>query len=184
MTDALEIIFILDASGSMGENDGTRKTITCFNEFLAQQQALVDCKPVKLTLVSFNNTSRTIYKSMDISSVPPLTEKDYVPEGTTRLYDTVMSVINLMVADVRDGLLVILTDGLDHHSTEFQASDVLVKTKELREQKGWATLYLASGLPEMDVAKKMGMEGRTYTDSADAFQTLSQRICEYRKTPQ
>ncbi|MBR6351605.1 MAG: hypothetical protein IKR93_04715, partial [Firmicutes bacterium] len=71
--DITEVVFILDASGSMYEL--TDDTIGGFNSMLDKQKA--SGNRVLVTTVTFNDTSSTLHDRVPISEVPKMTRESY-----------------------------------------------------------------------------------------------------------
>ena len=86
MNEAIkEIVFIVDKSGSMSglESD----TIGGFNAMLKEQQAQPG--DAVITTVLFDNNYELLHDRIDIHSVTPLTEKEYLVGGSTALLDAI-----------------------------------------------------------------------------------------------
>ena len=94
-----EIIFVIDASGSMAHLTGD--TIGGFNGFIESQKAL-DGKAT-LTTVLFDSNWKILHDGIDIQEVKPLTKEDYVAGGMTAMLDAIGEVIN-KVQDRHDDL--------------------------------------------------------------------------------
>lgn len=78
----MELVFILDRSGSMGglESD----TIGGFNSMIQKQQK--EEGEVNVTTVLFDDQIDVIHDRFPLSVVQPLTEEDYFVRGTTALF--------------------------------------------------------------------------------------------------
>ena len=86
----MEVVFILDRSGSMAGLE--KDTIGGFNAMLEKQrrgegQALI-------STVLFSNESAVIHDRVDAREVPPLTEREYFVCGCTALLDAVGGAIH------------------------------------------------------------------------------------------
>jgi hypothetical protein len=90
--DYTHITVIIDRSGSM--ESIRADTIGGFNAFLKQQQA--EPGTATLTLVQFDsgNPYEVIHGFAPIRTVPELTERTFVPRGTTPLFDALGRGIN------------------------------------------------------------------------------------------
>ncbi len=80
-----ELVFIVDRSGSMSGLE--RDTIGGFNAMLKEQQA-VEGEAV-VTTVLFDDKYELLHDRIDIRAIAPLTDKDYIVQGTTALLDAV-----------------------------------------------------------------------------------------------
>ena len=92
----VEIVFILDRSGSMGglEND----TIGGYNSFIQNKKDL----NAKLTTVLFDNQIEVLHDRVDIKKVKKLTDKDYYVRGSTALMDAIGFTINKISPIAKD----------------------------------------------------------------------------------
>ena len=82
--DLLEVIAILDMSGSMGGIQSD--TIGGFNAYLDQLKSNPDFETL-MTLVFFNNTNQTIFYRKNVKEIGHITTKEYCPGGGTALLD-------------------------------------------------------------------------------------------------
>jgi uncharacterized protein YegL len=191
------IVFVLDESGSMA--DIKSDTIGAFNNFIKEQrkvEGLADC-----TLVKFNTKIEKVYENQSIQEAPLLDDNSYKPTTWTRLYDAIGQTIKQVKDNIKEThedekpskvLFVILTDGKENRSTEFNKKDVLEKIKK-REAKGWNFIYLGANQDAMEEGGKIGIgKMNTVTWSADskgintAFMSASNYAAKYRsaKSPE
>ncbi len=89
-SDYTHITLVLDRSGSMESMRGD--AIGGFNTFLKDQQAAPGI--ASLTLVQFDDRYEKPYEFAPLPSVEPLTEKTFVPRGSTALLDAVGQAID------------------------------------------------------------------------------------------
>ncbi len=153
----VEIVFILDKSGSMESHK--RATISGFNEYMGTLKK--DKKTdyiVSLTL--FDTVVKKLYKMESISEIDPLTERNYKPSGSTALYDAAMSTI----IDAEQGLdkktkilCVIMTDGEENSSKEYTENHFRSKVKELEAKGNWTFVYLGANQDAYAVAQRYGI---------------------------
>jgi len=185
------IIYVLDESGSMG--DIKSDTIGAFNNFIREQkkvEGLADC-----TLVKFNTKIEKVYENQSIQDSPLLDETTYKPSTYTRLYDAIGHTIDNVKAKLKDMhedekpakvLFIILTDGKENRSTDFNKTQVFEKIAK-REKKGWNFIYLGANQDAMDEGGKIGIKQfNTVTWSADskgvktAFMSANNYATKYR----
>ena len=130
----VELVFILDRSGSMGglESD----TIGGYNSMLSKQKKEKTGK-VSVTTVLFDDQYELLYNQVPIEKVSPMTEKEYYVRGSTALLDaigkTVMQVkANQDKKEIKDKVLfVIITDGMENASREYRVEQVKKQGKFL-----------------------------------------------------
>lgn len=152
----LEIVFILDESGSMCNL--REDTIKGYNKILEEQKGK-EGKAI-VTAVAFNEFNRVIHNAEDIEKVKPITSKDYHPDGCTALYDAIGSTI-AKVSERNDQagkvMFVIITDGMENASKEYgrRAIKTLVKAKE---EQGWEFLFLGANIDSFEAANDIGIK--------------------------
>jgi hypothetical protein len=164
MTDQnlTEIVCIVDRSGSMGSirNDA----IGGFNTFLEDQQKVKG--RCLLTFVQFDDIYEKVHDGVDIQKVPKLTDETYQPRGSTALFDAVGKTINEVGArlastpeDKRPGkvLVVILTDGHENASHEFNRQQIFDMVKVQRDTFSWEFIFLGAGIDAFDAGQQIGI---------------------------
>lgn len=155
-----DVLMVLDRSGSMYPLTGD--TIGGFNSMIKKyrEQKL----PVRVTTVLFNNKSSILHDRQDISSVRELTDKDYVASGTTALLDALGESLTRLAntPDVKDAkdtqvVVVIITDGRENSSTEYQKSTVKNMISDL-QNKGWKFMFLGANIDAVSEAGSLGID--------------------------
>lgn len=190
--DILDIIFIIDQSGSMFSL--TDSTINGFNSFLEEQQK--EKGKAYLTLILFNTTCNIIYNRVDIREVEPLTHKTYVPNGCTALYDAIGLALEkeeLVLNDTKLSemphkvLVNIITDGLENASREYSAKIINRKINELKE-KDWSFSFIGAEIDSFKEGSSIGIQKQdicSFTHSNvgvnSVYNTLSRDISNYRQ---
>lgn len=168
-----EIVFILDASGSMAPLRAD--TIGGFNTMLSEQKQNAD--KAYVSTVMFSDRQRVVHDRTDISKIPELTAADYTPMGCTALYDAVGSAIKHIsnihkyarAEDVpQKTLFVITTDGMENASRRYSAADVK-KLISKKEKKGWEFIFIGANIDAAAAASDIGIrEERAVNYHADA----------------
>lgn len=155
----MELVFILDCSGSMSglESD----TIGGFNAMLKKQagsEALV-------TTVLFNHELKVVHDRLAISGVKPMTEADYCACGCTALLDAVGKTVEHIktihkyarAEDVPEHTLVVITtDGMENASRQYTAAQVKALIEE-QKQRGWEFLFLGANIDAVQTAASFGI---------------------------
>ncbi len=159
--DITEVVFILDASGSMYEL--TDDTIGGFNSMLDKQKA--SGNRVLVTTVTFNDTSRTLHDRIPIGDVPKMTRETYQASGCTALLDAMGDAIHktmdihkyIRPEDVpAQTLFVITTDGMENASRKY-SSDEVKKLVEARTEAGWEFIFMGANIDAIETAKNYGI---------------------------
>ena len=156
-----EIVFILDASGSMSglESD----TIGGFNSLIEKNRE----EPGEATVstILFSNESRVLHDRLDIREVPRLTSRDYGCYGCTALLDAVGGAIKHvdLVQSVQPKgyradkvLFVITTDGMENASRRFTYPQVKSMIERHRKQ-GWEFLFIGANIDSAAEAESLGI---------------------------
>ena len=148
--EKVEIVFLLDRSGSMGglETD----TIGGYNSFIKSKKDL----DAKLTTVLFDDRIELLHDRVNINEVKKLTRKDYYVRGSTALMDAIGYTINKISKESKDKkvIFVITTDGLENSSREYSRSKI---KKMIKERKDWEFLYLGANIDSYDEADSIGI---------------------------
>ena len=160
-TELMELVFILDRSGSMGGLE--RDIIGGFNGMIAKQKASE--KKVNVTTVLFDDEVDIIHDRFPVEIIEPLTEKEYFVRGCTALLDAVGTAIEKM-ENVQKHLpekhragkiiFVITTDGLENSSEHYTQEQIRRKI-ELKKECGWEFLFLGANIDAGREAEKIGI---------------------------
>lgn len=191
-SDYTHINVILDRSGSM---QAVRSdVIGGFNAFLAEQKAVPGA--CTLTLVQFDGQDpyEVLRDFVPLTQVAPL-GAEYLPRASTPLYDAVGRGIvdtggrlaGMPEAD-RPGkvVFVIITDGLENASREFDRDQVLKMIQEQSERYAWQFVFLGANQDALAEGAKIGVaaaNAMTY-DAAKAgcvMRELGANVRAYRR---
>ena len=156
-----EIIFVIDASGSMANLVGD--TIGGFNGFIESQKTLEG--KATLTTVLFDSTWKILHDGIDIHEVKPMTTSDYCAGGMTAMLDAIGEIIN-RVQDRHDELkeekpdnvlFVITTDGEENSSHKFNKSQIEKMIKHQTYGHGWKFMFLGANMDAVKEAESIGI---------------------------
>lgn len=193
MNDRSHIAVILDRTGSM--NSIREDVIGGFNAFLRAQQA--EPTPATFTLVQFDSQDpyEVVQPVGPIAAAQPLTLDTYVPRASTPLYDaTGRGILDLeaMLARLPDSerpgkiIFVIVTDGEENASREFDRAQVLALIKA-KKQLGWEFVFLSADPTSFHDAKRLGIKDearllfkKSRQGNDRAWSSVSDKMSRYR----
>lgn len=192
------IAVILDRTGSM---ESIRDdTIGGFNTFLNQQKA--EPGLATLTLVQFDSQDpyEVIHQYMLLGMVPELTRKTFVPRASTPLLDAMgRGIIDLekSLAELKEDqrpsrvVMVIITDGQENSSREFNKKQIEKMIKAKQEKCDWQFVFLSADLSAIEEALSSGVQAsaamafdKDAQGMANAWSSASNRIADYRASRQ
>lgn len=174
-----ELIFILDRSGSMHHLESD--TIGGYNSFLDQQRA--EEGEAQVTTVLFDDKYEILHDCVDIKQVQPITRKEYYARGSTALLDAIGKTIkevehrqNFTAEDEtpEKTMVVIITDGLENASREYDLDTVKKMVTAQQEKHGWEFIFLGANIDAVKTAKGFGISAdRAVNYHADAVGTAA-----------
>lgn len=178
---SLEILFIIDKSGSMSDKETVDSIIEGFNRVIKEQKAI----PGKVTVstILFNWWSTFLHNRVPLEDVKEMTSRDYLPTGGTALLDAVGTGINRIFTRQQETpenqrpektLVVIMTDGQENSSYQFKRSTVKRMITLLQEKRNWEFIYFGANVNHFAEAKDLGID----SDHAWAFETNEESIKE------
>lgn len=160
MKDYTEILIILDRSGSM--ISCASDTIGGFNSYIQEQQK--SNPTARLSLITFSSSPKTIYENVSVKDIDEL--KDYVPMGSTAMYDAVgMGItklgqrLNEMPENDRPNkvICVIITDGEENDSRKYNQQQIKDMITEQTNKYNWEFVYLGANQDSWEVSKSIGI---------------------------
>jgi len=160
---------ILDRSGSM--NACASETISGFNEQIQRIRELEKNYPeqeIRINLTLFNHEVSFPFFNEKTSALRDLNEKTYLPDGMTALYDGIgMSVARLKKEVIDDDpfidtrvYVVILTDGYENASHEYNRENISGMIKKLESTGRWSFSYLGATPDAVDIAVSLNIRRR------------------------
>ena len=184
MKTRIHNLIILDESGSM--ESIKRAAINGMNETvqsIRDAQKKHDDQEHIVSLVSFNSSEiKGIYDCVPVSEVKELTDKEYVPDCCTPLYDAMGLSLNHLRAKVNDEdkvLVTIITDGEENSSSEYNSAAIKALVDSLKE-KGWVFAYIGANQDVLKVVQTISITNVMNFSSTD-FGTTS-AIASLRKS--
>jgi len=188
-----EIICIIDSSGSMDliKNDA----IGGFNSFLEEQKKLPG--EATLTLIQFNTDYNVIHENKPLSDVNPISDKDYIPMGSTALLDAVGKTVDSTgrrLANTPEEnrpekvIVAILTDGQENASRSYDLSKISDMISHQKEKYSWEFIFLGANQDAFAEAAKIGIDSKDTINFAatndgirTAYSNMSDSVRAYRK---
>lgn len=164
------IVLLLDRSGSMASIQDA--TISGINEFLTKQKAVPGDATVTLAL--FDDRYDLIHDFVPLNDVPALTRETFVPRGWTALLDATGKTLNNVgskLAALPEALrpskviFVIVTDGAENYSKEFNLNQVRSMITTQRDTYSWEFVFLGANIDAVTVGGSLGipaMSSMTY----------------------
>lgn len=158
----MEVVFILDRSGSMGglEED----TIGGFNSMIRKQKE--EDGEAYISTVLFDDRSEVLYDRVPINKVEPMNERQYYVRGCTALLDALGGAIHHIgnvhrYAREEDRpektLFIITTDGMENSSHQYSYTQVKKMVEKQKEKYGWEFLFLGANIDAIEVANRFGI---------------------------
>lgn len=170
--------FVVDRSGSMGSIK--KETIDNFNEQIGTLKALQEKYPEEqyyVTLCLFDHEINTIYKDKPLNEVEKLNDETYIPRGSTSLHDA----IGFTISDLKErnrkelnekeneALIVILTDGYENTSKEWNGKKVANLIQEVDKKENWTVSFIgASKESALQASQTLGIANTTYVDTSNS----------------
>lgn len=184
------IALILDRSGSM--NGREADVIGGVNQFLADQKALAE--PASVAFVRFDTEVERFRSMTALENVEPLTDTEFRPRGSTALLDAVGQTIVALDEDWKTeqpdrAILVIVTDGEENASQEFNREKVK-SLIEAREASGlWSVIYLGANVDAFAEGASLGVRSantasylNTQSGTAGLYRSLSNSVATMRSS--
>lgn len=160
--NGMELVFILDRSGSMQglESD----TIVGFNSMLEQQKK----KPGKarVSTILFDDRIEVLHNRVKLEEAKPITSKEYYVRGRTALLDAIGSAICYIGkchASIpseklpKHTLFVIITDGMENSSHCYSAQQIKKMIQHRKEKYRWEFLFLGANIDAVETAGQIGI---------------------------
>lgn len=163
-----EIVFILDASGSMAGLEAD--TVGGFNSLIEKNRE--EPSEATVSTILFSDGSRVLHDRLDIREAPALTRADYRCCGCTALLDAVGGAIGHvdLVQRVQPRghaadrvLFVITTDGMENASRRFTYPQVKKMIEQHRE-RGWEFLFIGANIDAAAEASHLGIASERAAD--------------------
>ena len=151
MKKKLDVVFVLDKSGSMSGSE--EHTITSFNEYLAKEKK--NTFETRISTILFSDTYSYLYDKVPASKVKKLTSKEYYVEGCTALYDALGHGICMMDhSDTDQVLFIIITDGYENASREYHKDQI---KRMIEDHSNWEFIYIGADIDSYATGGEIGI---------------------------
>ncbi len=192
--DLVEMVFILDRSGSMSglESD----TIRGFNGFIEKQRKLPG--EAIISTVLFDHDFEVLHNRANIQTISPLTTEEYFVRGSTALLDAIgRSILKIVSVYKKTNeknqpektVFIITTDGMENASREFSSRKIKEMIEYQKEKYNWEFIFLGANIDAVETAREFGINSdRAATFHSDKDGTslnyliIDQTISELRMT--
>lgn len=196
MTDMnlTEIVCVLDRSGSMATI--IDDAIGGFNAMLKdqQKQSRDDGTAANMTIAMFDHQYMVVAENKPVERVEPFCRRSYVPRGSTALLDAVGRTIDdvgrrlqTTQEEKRPGklLFIILTDGHENASTQYNHDQIAERIKHQQERYQWEFIYLSADINAFDHAASINIPTSVrFTNDAKSigstYSVISDASTQYR----
>jgi len=140
-----------------------------------QKESKVD---FNFTLIFFNSEIKFIHKNLESDKIPELTSKDYNPMDTTSLYDAIGKGIEYQKTQSMDNVIfVILTDGHENSSQEYNKRGIQNMIKDLENKNKWQFVYLGANQDAFEVGHGIGINNTcNYAYTPDGLRGVMRNV--------
>ena len=182
----IELVFILDRSGSMSGLEGD--TIGGFNSMIEKQKK--EEGEAVVSTVLFDNESVVIHDRLPLDKVPRMTEEEYFTRGCTALLDAVGGAIHHIgnvhkYARPEDvpahTVFLITTDGMENASNRYDLATVKAMIARQQERYGWEFIFLAANIDAAETAEGLGISrsrSANYDPDGEGVRVTYRAMCE------
>ena len=167
-SNLLHICFVLDESGSM--YNSVDDVIGGFQKLIDEQKGEKNGECI-ISLYRFSGTVKKDYIGKPVNEVPKL---NYSPGGCTAMNDgvgTAIDEIGKWLSDMNESerpsknIIVIMTDGQENASKEYNFDTVKAKIKHQEEKYSWTFVYMGTNLQDLKDANRLGIKMRSVSGS-------------------
>lgn len=175
-SNLLHICFVLDESGSM--YNSVDDVIGGFQKLIDEQKAEKDGECI-ISLYRFSDKVKKDYIGKPVNEVPKLT---YSPGGCTAMNDgvgTAIDEIGKWLSDMDESerpsknMIVIMTDGKENASREYDFDSVKAKIQHQEEKYSWTFVYMGTNLKDLRDANRLGIKMRSVSGSRNIVANYS-----------
>lgn len=150
-----DIIVILDESGSMSIIGN--EAVESLNSFIRDQKNAKGDDGATFSLWKFNTTVTQLIDDQPLQEIEDF--KDYIPNGMTALLDAIgKAIITKKKKKKYDNVIcVIITDGIDNSSHDFNSVSIYKLTNEMETKHQWKFVYLGANQDAFKIGNTYGI---------------------------
>ena len=157
-----EIVFILDKSGSMHGKESD--IIGGFNKTLEEQKA--NTNECYVSTILFNHKSIVLHNRIPLENIKPITGNEYSVGGSTAYFDALGNAIAYHERIQKEDptklspkmLFIIMTDGYENASIEYNSKKLKGLIKEKQEKCYWEFVFMGAGIDAISAANDIGID--------------------------
>ncbi|MCK0179119.1 VWA domain-containing protein [Flavobacteriaceae bacterium S0862] len=159
MKNHTDITVILDRSGSMDLVKSA--TIEGYNKFLQTHKS--EGTNVKVSLVKFDHEYDLAYEEKKIKKKYYLNETNYIPRGSTALFDAIGKTIEGVDRRIKKYkvepkvIIAIITDGYENDSKFYNLREIKKGVKKRINKHNWNFVYLGANQDAIFEGKRLGI---------------------------
>jgi uncharacterized protein YegL len=177
------VALVVDESGSM--DSMKKQAISLFNENLNTMKVEGKKNNIRnvISLIKFSSKAEVIHKNVELDVINEVDNNSYSPGGYTAMYDGIGTAISVLKSapdyNNKDTafLVLVITDGEENHSREFQGHQISEMIKDLEQNdKRWTFTVLGANLDLNKLADTLGIKGgnvQSFNFSDDGFEQAS-----------
>lgn len=158
---------VIDRSGSM-QTMGC-EVVNGFNAFIHEQQEAKKCESGEeagdafVSLITFDNKIEIVHDGIKLDDVPLATSKTFQPRGATALFDAIGQTIEMTQKKAKVNgcdkvIIVILTDGQENASKNWNNVRLKKTIKLMEDKHNWDFVFLAANQDAVTVGTNFGMK--------------------------
>lgn len=153
-----DLTIILDRSGSM--NQIKSDVIIEFNRFRDEFSS----GKSRFSLIQFNHKVESVYVNQKVNTVNYLNDRNYIPSGTTALFDAIGETLNQKIQFLqgkkkpRKVIIAIITDGLENSSVEYYQESIRDLITTCKEKLNWRILFFGANQDSILEGGKIGID--------------------------
>lgn len=154
------VALVVDRSGSMAPL--VEATLSSFNKQLELMQERGKTQDIFTSMYLFSGDVKVPFTGVPAASLRPLTREDYVPNGSTAMYDAIRCAIeglekNTTATEDTAYLVLVFTDGEENASTLTTAKWLREKVTALQKTGKWTFTVLGANVSLDDLSDTLSI---------------------------